>query len=303
MTASGGWDGKSAYIEVDSNSFLSQFKEFSKDIREIYFAGGEPLINDHHYDILEWLIETQQPVDIFYNTNFSDLTYKKYDILDMWSKINGRVDIYASVDGFDEWGRIIRYGFDQQQFENNVKKVFESNIPNIDLSFSITHGITNYRQVVATTEWLMKLVPDHFKSAKVGYNPIIISPEFSELFLNAQQRKRAIEIVTKQVKEFKIKNNTEQGKKYASNLENIYLKWISQLDSSAYPDEGKRNRIKMRWIHMDATDSIRGIDWKKSLPDMVNDYIEIWKDLDARGVEMEISTDWDPVNNYKRKYD
>lgn len=301
MKASGGWDGEKAYIEVDSNSFLPQFKEFSKDIREIYFAGGEPLITDHHYDILEWLIETQQPVDIFYNTNFSELAYKNYDILDMWSKVNGQVDIFASVDGFGEWGRVIRYGFDQQQFEDNAKKVFESSIPNVHLHFSITHGITNYRHVVDTTEWLMKLIPESFNGAKVGYNPIIISPEFSEFFLNAEQRKRAIEIVTKQVEEFKIRNNTKQGKLYADNLKNVYLKWISQLDSSAYPDEGKRKGIRMRWTHMDATDSIRGIDWKTSLPDMVNDYIEIWNDLDARGIETEFSMEWAPVNNYAKE--
>ncbi|CAB4241655.1 4Fe-4S single cluster domain containing protein [uncultured Caudovirales phage] len=295
-----GWDGKSAYIEVDSDSFLPQFKEFSKDIREIYFAGGEPLINDHHYDILEWLIETQQPVDIFYNTNFSDLSYKKYDILDMWSKVNGKVDIFASVDGFGEWGRVIRYGFDQQQFEDNAKKVFESGIKNLRLKFSITHGITNYRQVVNTTEWLMNLFPADFECV-INFNPIIMSPEFSELFLNAEQRKRATEIVTKQIAEFKIRNNTPHGRSCARSLENIYLQWVSQLDSSAYPDEGKRKNIKIRWLHMDATDSIRGIDWKKILPDMVNDYLEIWDDLDARGIEMEISNEWTPTNKYAKK--
>ena len=52
---------------------------------------------------------------------------------------------------------------------------------------------------------------------------------------------------------------------------------------------------------MDATDSIRGIDWKKILPDMVNDYLEIWDDLDARGIEMEISNEWTPTNKYAKK--
>lgn len=293
ISTSWGWDGKTAHVEVDSESFLPQFKEFSKDIREIYFAGGEPLINDHHYDILEWLIETQQPVDIYYNTNFSDLTYKKYDLLDMWSKVNGKIDIFASVDGFGEWGEVIRYGFDQKIFEDNIKKVVESNIPNIQLRFSITHGITNYRRVVDTTEWLMKQLPPDDLTVRVGYNPILISQEYSEFFLNAEQRKRAKDIVTKQIEEFKIRNNTKRGLYYAHNLENVFLKWVSQLDTSAYPDEGKRQQIERRWRHMDASSRFRGVDWKKSLPDMVNDYIEIWEDLDARGIELEF-TKWKP---------
>jgi radical SAM protein with 4Fe4S-binding SPASM domain len=279
------WDGKKAIIEVDHKSFFEQFKEFSHDIREIYFAGGEPLINDHHYEILQLLIDTQQPISIYYNTNFSNLTYKNYDLLDMWSKVNGNIEIYASVDGYGKEGEAVRFGLDTATFESNAKTIFESGIPNIVLRFSITYGITNYRKVVDTAVWLMSLVPERYGEQKVGFNPIVDSIEFSLLFLNAEQRKEAIRIVTEQINQLKSKRD-QRSLNLAANLEQNYLYWIKNLDGSAYPDQGKKAAIRNRWNLMNRTNAVRKTDWKTDLPDLANDWLAIWTELDAKDIDM-----------------
>jgi len=279
------WDGANAIIEVDHTSFFEQFKEFSHEVRQIYFAGGEPLINDHHYEILQWLIDTQQPISIYYNTNFSNLRYKNYDLLDMWSKVNGKIEIYASVDGYGKEGEAVRFGLDTAIFESNARTVFESGIPNVVLHFSITYGITNYRKVVDTAVWLMSLVPEREAEQKVGFNSIIESIEFSLLFLNAEQRKEAVRIVTEQINQLKA-NGDLKSLHLAANLEQNYLYSITHLDSSAYPDQGKKNAIRNRWNVMNRTNVIRKTDWKTDLPDMVNDWLAIWTELDAKGIDM-----------------
>jgi organic radical activating enzyme len=287
------WDGKTAIIEVDHTSFFEQFKEFSHEVREIYFAGGEPLINDHHYEILQWLIDTQQPISIYYNTNFSNLRYKDFDLLDMWSKVNGKIEIYASIDGNDSEGEAIRFGLDTAIFESNIKTVFDSGLSNVVLRFSITYGITNYRKVVDTAVWLQSQVPERYGEQTVGFNPIVHSIEFSLLFLNAEQRKEAVRIVTEQINQLKSSQN-QRTIDLALNLEQNCLYWITNLDSSAYPDQGKKEAIQSRWRLMNNTNEIRKHDWKTELPDLANDWLAIWKDLDARGVNMELNTRWRP---------
>ncbi len=41
----------------DFSHFINEFGTALKQAREIYFAGGEPLITEAHYLLLEWLIE------------------------------------------------------------------------------------------------------------------------------------------------------------------------------------------------------------------------------------------------------
>ena len=54
-----------------------------KDIEDFYFAGGESLITDKHYDILDHLIaENKTNALLQYNTNLSNLNYKKKSIID-----------------------------------------------------------------------------------------------------------------------------------------------------------------------------------------------------------------------------
>ena len=58
-------------------------------VEEIYFAGGEPLISDHHYHIIDKLLENQIYVHtIRYNTNLSTLTYKGRNIIDIWKELS-----------------------------------------------------------------------------------------------------------------------------------------------------------------------------------------------------------------------
>lgn len=68
-------------------------------VQEIYFAGGEPLININHYLILDELIRLnrQGEVKLSYNTNFSLLTYKNFDLIEIWKKFKN-VRVGASLD-------------------------------------------------------------------------------------------------------------------------------------------------------------------------------------------------------------
>ena len=94
---------KRALIEniKDFNLFIKTYGEALKQAKEIYFAGGEPLMMDMHYQLLEWLIKEDGTNCLLrYNTNFSVLTYKHYNLEALWSKFKS-VEIMASVDAME----------------------------------------------------------------------------------------------------------------------------------------------------------------------------------------------------------
>lgn len=270
-----------ALIEVDSKSFFEQFKTFSSDIREIYFAGGEPLINDHHYDILNHFIETQQPVSIYYNTNFSNLNYQTYDLLDMWSKINGPVDLFISIDGIGEAGEMIRSGLDLEQFAKNVHKVKNSGLRNVRMHFSITYGLTNYRDVIKTAQWLDNL-SGHDKNVSIGYNPIMHRTAFSILSMTPQQIENAICIVNAQLNEWSELDQSDDVIQHRiTTAKESFLKFIEGAVENRYENSVILDDVQKAIAYMNSRDPLRKINWKETLSDMYNDWLEILKTKDA----------------------
>jgi len=109
-------------IKAFTKNFDELF-EYINDVEEIYFAGGEPLIMEEHYQVLEEL-ERRKLFDIQlrYNTNFSNLTFKTKNILEIWKKFK-KVHISASIDASHKLGSEIREGFNWEQFILNRKEM------------------------------------------------------------------------------------------------------------------------------------------------------------------------------------
>jgi len=269
-------------ILVEVTDFTEQFQTFSKDIREIYFAGGEPLISDHHYEILNMFIESQQPVFIHYNTNLSELNYKGIDVIDLWTKINGNVFIGASIDGFDTSGETIRFGLDTAVFKRNVQKI--NNSPKeIKLNFNITFGTTNYETVVDTVRELFALMPQD-REFHVTFNPIFGPDYFAVHFLSAWQIERAVNLISKQIDELEAELN--QTYKLESpynaynaikNLRENFLQVIKEAPANHLTVD-RKDAILKAIKRLDSQESIRKTNWRRDLPSMYRDWQEILQD-------------------------
>lgn len=122
-------------------------------IESVYFAGGEPLINETHYRILELLIENKKTkVEISYNTNFSILKYKKYNLIDLWSNFDS-ITIGASIDLIGDQSNYVRHGVEYSTIEENYKIV--KDIPNIKFKLtSIVHLMNIYNLPKLQKRWL-----------------------------------------------------------------------------------------------------------------------------------------------------
>lgn len=268
---------KNAYIEVDN--FTEQFKTFGKDIREIYFAGGEPMIMDHHYEILNLFIESQQSVSISYNTNLSELNYKGIDVLDLWSKINGPVKIGASIDGFDIAGETIRFGLSSETFKKNLEKIINGP-DNLHISFNVTFGVTNYETVVDTVRELLTLVPQN-REFHITFNPIFGPDYFAIHFLSAWQIERAAKLIAGQIDELEreLQHTYRLEHPYNAfnaikNLRESFLKVIQEAPANQLQVD-RQDAILKVIDRLDRQETIRKTNWRCDLPSMYRDWQEI----------------------------
>lgn len=120
----------------------TQMEPQIQHLEQIYFAGGEPLIMEEHTRILENLIaEGNTRVRLIYNTNLTELSYKKKSVLGLWKQFRS-VCVAASLDDMGERAAVIRSGTVWAEVEQNIRDL-KRECPHIDFMISPTLSVMN----------------------------------------------------------------------------------------------------------------------------------------------------------------
>lgn len=136
-------EGKSMIYPVSSIEELWQQVEPLLDgLERIHFAGGEPLMMEEHYRILEYFIaHGKTDVQITYNTNFSEFQYKRYDVVELWKQLK-HVSICASLDAMGTRGELMRKGISWAKIEDNRRRLLQE-APHVRFQLTPTVSIMN----------------------------------------------------------------------------------------------------------------------------------------------------------------
>lgn len=119
-----------------------QLIEHMDHVEQIYFAGGEPLMMDEHYRILEELERREKfNVRLIYNTNFTISRLGKRSVFDYWKRFE-RVAVGASLDAMGPRAEYIRKGTDWKEVEENRRQMIEI-CPQVDFYISATLSVLN----------------------------------------------------------------------------------------------------------------------------------------------------------------
>ena len=182
------WDNKDDLFQ-DLNDLFNK-------VEHIYFSGGEPLIIDEHYHILLKLIELgRTDVHIYYNTNFNNLTYKNYDLFDLWSKFD-KVKVDISVDGSKDQYNFLRKGGDWNVLVKNIKSLKEfSKHNNVYWSISPTISVFNiYYLYDFCLDLVMENIIDIDKDhAQFLTNNILHNPDYFRIQILPMEYKKEVE--------------------------------------------------------------------------------------------------------------
>lgn len=130
------------YAGRTEEDMWEQMQEHIPHLEQIYFAGGEPLIMEEHYRLLNELVDRKLfHVRLVYNTNFSKLAYKDQNVLELW-KLFDSVSVGASLDGSYARGEYIRKAQDWNETVENRRRMIEM-CPKVDFYVSSTVSIFN----------------------------------------------------------------------------------------------------------------------------------------------------------------
>jgi MoaA/NifB/PqqE/SkfB family radical SAM enzyme len=111
-------------------------------VEQIYFAGGEPLMTDEHYNILDELERRGRfDVRLIYNTNFTQTKLKDRVVFDYWRKFDS-VAVGASLDAMGPRAEYIRKGTEWDIVERN-RELMMNVCPRVDFYISPTLSIMN----------------------------------------------------------------------------------------------------------------------------------------------------------------
>jgi len=160
------------YSKKNIDTYLDDFID---KVEEIYFAGGEPLLMEEHYYILQKLVEVgNTDLRLRYNTNLGYLKFKKYDNIELWKpfieKDYGNVTIFASIDGVGKNAEYSRKGTKWNVIEENIKKCLDANI---NFHISCTTNIFNVMYIPEFVEEMKKLGVPHYN---IHLNNVLTNP-------------------------------------------------------------------------------------------------------------------------------
>jgi organic radical activating enzyme len=240
----------------DNPKFLSEVIDQIPNFKEAYFAGGEPLITEEHYILLEEMIK-QNRTDIIlrYNTNLSNLKFKDKDLLGLWKHFHHRIQVSASIDHYGERAEYIRHGTDWSKVEENFTQVKKT--PYVNLTMNTVLSVFN---VLTIHEFYQYLID------KQLYTP---NDNIYSLYNMSDPLYIASHILPE---EYKLKGK-ESLKKYikllATNNFSIYhrvqpeqsLNWLFSKNTWEEHKTQFRSEIKR-------LDNLRGEDFTKTFPEL-----------------------------------
>ena len=143
--AGGDWKAKNKVLNYAGRTEIDMWEQLQPHleyVEQIYFAGGEPLLMEEHYRILDELDRRgMYHVRLVYNTNFTHTDLKGRSVFDYWKKFK-LVAVGASLDAEGLRAEYIRKGTNWAQVEQNRVEMLRI-CPEVDFYISPTLSIMN----------------------------------------------------------------------------------------------------------------------------------------------------------------
>ena len=247
---------------VDDQTNYDFLKDQIKNVKRIYFAGGEPLLMPEHWDILDMLVEAERfDVKLSYNTNCSTLEYGKKNVIDYWSKWNfGKLEIWPSIDEIGERAELIRSGTVWPKVEANLKEL--AKLDKIILRPGLTIGAFNVFRLPEIITHLVDIgvVKSDPRTNRINYNNFFInlleSPTYYHVHILPDDFKEEIIV--------KLENFVkEYNEKYDTDISKIFEYILHEL-TKPFDEKAARHFLRVT----QKLDDIRNENTFETIPEM-----------------------------------
>jgi MoaA/NifB/PqqE/SkfB family radical SAM enzyme len=254
--------------EVDVSRIQQDLYDQIPNLQRAYFAGGEPLITEDHYELLEEMIRVgRTDILLSYNTNLSKLKFKDKDLMDLWGRFKNRVQVYGSLDHFGDKAEYIRTGTKWDEVMKNYRTLLESDVTQLSITTSVS--IFNYGSLTSFFDYLIDQGIAPWNEPNRGawqINPIYGPEELSFQAMPLQMKEK---IAEQHLEYF------TTLKKLRKNPNKIMFAQVEQLMRSVESlhvlakSTDKWDQIQDRFINeVKKIDNRRGEDFKKVFPEL-----------------------------------
>jgi radical SAM protein with 4Fe4S-binding SPASM domain len=236
----------------DEKRFWEVVEPYIDGLEEVYFAGGEPLIMEEHYRILQRLVEKKMfHVRLKYNTNFSQVIYKGVDVFKEWDKFE-YVEIGASLDATHKRGEYLRAGQNWDQVEENRKNVFEKCPRAFFFVATCVDVFNSFHVSDFHIDWIKKgWVGPHSL-----LNPLQI-PEYLRVQILPKEMKDKLAEKWTKAQQWMIENTNADHRRYESMISYLY-----EADETDKIEEWLRTTDKL--------DKLRNENWREVFPELLD---------------------------------
>ena len=254
--AGGDWKARNSVLNYAGRTETDMWEQLEPHldyVEQIYFAGGEPLLMEEHYRILDELVRRGRfDVRLIYNTNFTHTDLKGRSVFEYWKQFDS-VAVGASLDGMGLPAEYIRKGTRWYDVVQNRHRMIAT-CPNVDFYISPTLSIMNaWHLPDFHREWTAHGL---IRAQDLNVN-ILQDPAYYRIDIAPAEYKQRLE------------------EKYLK-----HLSWMSDRDPLQRATQGFRSAIAFMnatdntqlidtfWRKTHELDSIRNESWQHALPEL-----------------------------------
>lgn len=256
------WDDRNRdYTWYQKGSFLNDMRNQASNIKELYFAGGEPLLIPEHYKILEFMVESGAAKNciIRYNSNGLELPEKLFEL---WNHFK-EVKFNFSVDAVGDRNDYIRYPSKWEDVVANLKRL--DNTPNnITVNIACAVQLLNVLTIQDLVHWKESMNFNKINLPPYGAGLVGTHLVYLPSYLN-------VRVLPKHLKD-QVSANVElfcsskmQDKEFVSNPYGL-KRWQGLVHYMNQEDW--TNKLPMLEDYLSVTDAQRGTSFLKTFPEL-----------------------------------
>lgn len=150
----GSTNGSSYNWHKNNPVFWEQFYEQIPHMQQLYFAGGEALIIDEHYDILKEVIRQGRAKDMELRYNSNGVEWRD-ELFDLWKEFK-LVRFHYSVDSIGEMNDYIRYPSKWKRTEEVFHILDKETSDNVEVTIACAVQALNVYYIPDFIKWKLE---------------------------------------------------------------------------------------------------------------------------------------------------
>jgi len=249
------WEIDYDYTWYKKGSFIDSMKSQAENIKELYFAGGEPLLIPEHYKILEFMVETDNAKNciVRYNSNGLEVSDR---LLKLWHHFR-EVRFNLSIDAVGNKNDYIRHPSKWDDLTSVAKKLDDTE-DHIIINIACAVQLLNVMYLDELAEWKLdqkfkKINPAPFGGGLIGMH-LVTYPGYLNIKVLPPHLKQ---FAKEKIEKFLSLYNTDEFNN------SIYgrQRWEGMLRYMMSEDHSDKLDITVEYL--EACDKTRGTDFRE----------------------------------------